>query len=143
MINTPTRKAARALLDNRANALTRQVNGDKRVFGHILYSTETAVAVLAADYEAHGRSAGRVVKAICAIGLTVAAGCFLAATFAPLPARADAIPTPAPRPMMIVAWDSVGGEWIAGRGDSCDSAYENAQFPADLVGFECVPESGE
>ena len=134
-----TRKAERLLLDNRAAALAARVTEDKRLFGHMLHSTETAVAVLAADYDAHGASAGRVVKMICAIGLTVSAACFLAAAFLPLPARATEVGN-TPQAMAIYGVDSKGGEWIMGAGDTCEAAEVNMVWPpVSIVETECAP----
>lgn len=44
---------------------------------------------------------------------------------------------------IIVAVDRDGGEWIAGAGDTCELAAENAVMPANAVSVECIRESGE
>lgn len=82
--------------------------------------------------ERFDRVANRVVAVIVGIGFSVAGFCYVKA--------ASAAEQDKPMPMMIVSVDSYGGEWISGRGDTCESAWENANLPADLVSVECVPD---
>jgi hypothetical protein len=101
------------------------MNDSELVRRHALYTRRLAD-------ERFDRTANRVVAVIVGIGFAVAGFCYVKA--------ANAATKPAETPMMIVSVDSYGGEWISGRGDTCEDAWENANLPADLVSVECVPD---
>ncbi len=48
----------------------------------------------------------------------------------------------APVHMAVVAYTPDGDAWIAGRGDTCASAWKDAVLPADTVYTVCVEERG-
>jgi hypothetical protein len=92
--------------------------------------------------------ASTVIKTICAIGLTTSAGCFLAAAFAPLPARSATVEPSSgfvanPGNWVIWAFDKSGNRFAAGVGSSCDNAEIGAVYPANLDYVVCNFERAE
>lgn len=39
---------------------------------------------------------------------------------------------------LVIATDSAGESWIAGRGDDCSAAWEGAQLPLDWREIVCI-----
>lgn len=76
----------------------------------------------------------RYALVVLAIAIPVAIGCYATAALSATKAK------PAATPMMIVSEDDSGGEWISGRGDTCEDAWKNAVLPQGLTHVECVPD---
>lgn len=82
------------------------------------------------------RSDEKTALSIAAVGCIVSFACYAAAI---LPHGAHAEIKPAG--YAILAVDSIGEGWIAGRGDTCESAAVGAVYPADMVSSRCIPSS--